>query len=141
MFSAVGTPVGQRHQVALAALQAGQGAAGLQLVGQRDDVDGLPALVQRQHRLEDLAVGGQEEVVGRQPGQQLVDGRRLDQHPAQRGPLGIQVLRRRSPGDPPRAGELAHAGSMDQKERDPSKGPLVQQASEVVSKAPRTTPS
>src|SRR5208283_5022309 len=45
-------------------------------------------------RVEDLAVGGQKEVVGGKRGGQLVEHDGLDQHAAKRGPFRVQVVRR-----------------------------------------------
>ena len=74
-----GHRVGERQQVPLAPLQPGQHAAHPQLVGDGDHVQRLPALVDRQHRLEDLAVRRQEEVVDLQRRGHLVEGGRLDE--------------------------------------------------------------
>ena len=80
MFSAVGTALASVVQVGLAALEAGEQPRVFSSSADGDDVDRLPAPVERQHRLEDLAVGGQEEVVDAQAGRDLVERRRLDQH-------------------------------------------------------------
>ncbi len=54
----------------------------------------LPPLVERQHRLEDLAVHRQEEVVDLQRRRDLVERRRLDEDRAQHRLLGLEVVRR-----------------------------------------------
>jgi hypothetical protein len=57
--------LGQLRQVRRAA-DIGELARGLQRLGQRDEVDGLAALRELEHRAEDLAVRAAVEVLGPQ---------------------------------------------------------------------------
>ena len=89
-----GHGVGDLDEVCGAAFQPRQTASALDLVAQRHHVDGLLPARDLHHRVEDLAVGGQEEVVRAQRGGQLVEHDGLDQHAAKRGPFSVQVVRR-----------------------------------------------
>ncbi len=80
-----GHGVGDGDEVRGSAFQSRQAAAALELVAQRHHVDGLLPARDLHHRVEDLAVGGQEEVVRTQRGGQLVEHDGLDQHAAKRG--------------------------------------------------------
>ncbi len=92
-----GDGIGQLDEVGLAVLQAGERTAVLELIAQGNYVDGLAPFVELQHGREDLAVGGQQEIVGRDGGRHLVEGRGLDQDAAQRRALGFQAMRRLPP--------------------------------------------
>ena len=88
-----GHGVGDLDEVCDAAFQPRQAAPALDLVAQRHHVDGLLPARDLHHRVEDLAVGGQEEVVRAQRGGQLVEHDGLDQHAAKCGAFRVQVVR------------------------------------------------
>ena len=72
-------------------------AALIEPVADGDLVDGLGALIEVEHRGEDLAVPAAVEVLGLQDLGGLRDGRLGEQHRAEHRLLGVEVLRRQTP--------------------------------------------
>ena len=116
-----GHGVGDGDEVSDAAFQSRQAASALNLVAQRHHVDGLLPARDLHHRVEDLAVGGQKEVVRTQRGGQLVEHDGLDQHAAKGGPFRVQVVR-------------GHAGKVGTRECI-GHPPRIAQGSDMVSTA------
>ena len=87
-----GTPSTRLRQVGGAA-DGLEGPALQQLVLQRDEVDGLAALGERGHGVEDAAVRLAVEVVAGEDLRRRVEGGVVDQHRAQHGALRLGVVR------------------------------------------------
>ena len=83
-------------------------AALIEAVAHRDLVDWLGALVEIEHRREDLAVPAAVEVLGLEHLGGLGDGRLREQHCAEHGLLGVEILRRQAPRDVLPLGRAAH---------------------------------
>ena len=73
-----GNGIGQLDEIGLAILQACERTAVFELVAEGNHVDGLAPLVEFEHGHENFPVRGQQEIVGRDGGRHLVEGRGLD---------------------------------------------------------------